>query len=440
MTKRAWWLVILNVLLPGSAQVLAGSRRLGRTGIISTIALWLVAAVGGVLFFSTRETVYQIASNSTVLFLVQWVLVFYCALWIVLTLDTLRLVRLVRVPPNVRLFVAGSAIACLAIAAGTAGYAASVAASARGVVVSVFSDGDIEPPIDGRYNVLLLGGDAGPDRDGLRPDSISVVSVDATTGEAVIVGIPRNLESFPFVAGSPMADLYPDGYGEQGCAVDVCFLNSIYTEVEQEHDDLYPDAREHGSTPGVEGMRDAVEAITGLTIQYYVLVDMQAFSDLIDAVGGITIESEGRYPVGGGEDANGNPTGVALWIEPGVQHMDGFTALWYARARHGTDDFDRMARQRQVQTAIIQQIEPANVLSNFQAIASASSQVVSTDIPEGMLGRFATLAQLTQALTPVDVELVPDNGVHPGKPDFALIHSMVAAAIAPSTSSPIPTP
>ena len=82
----------------------------------------------------------------------------------------------------------------------------------------MFVAGPSEPPVDGRYNILLLGGDAGPDRDGLRPDSISVVSVDAETGQAVTIGLPRNLESVPFAEGSPLADAYPEGYGPSTAA------------------------------------------------------------------------------------------------------------------------------------------------------------------------------------------------------------------------------
>src|SRR5690606_3013072 len=99
---------------------------------------------------------------------------------------------------------------------GTAAFGAWVAASTSGFVAEVFTAGDIEAPVDGRYNFLLLGGDAGEDRDGLRPDSITLASVDAVTGEAVLIGLPRNLELVPFAAGSPMEQRYPEGYGVEG--------------------------------------------------------------------------------------------------------------------------------------------------------------------------------------------------------------------------------
>lgn len=437
MTKRAWWLVGLNILIPGSAQLLAGSRRLGRFGVASTFALWGAVAVVALLYFLARATLITVLTNAIVLWIVQAALVFYGVLWVVLTIDTLRLVRLVKTAPGARPLIAGFTIAALLVTGGGAAWGVLTAGVTRSAISTVFAGGEIEPPVDGRYNIMLLGGDAGPDRSGLRPDSISVVSVEAATGKATIIGLPRDLEYAPFSEGSPMAELYPDGYGYDGCDVDVCLFNSIYTEVELKHPELYPEAESRGSRPGVEGMRDAVEGALGITIQYYVLIDMQGFSDLIDALGGITIDSMGRYPLNGEIDDNGEPYNVTAWIEPGVQHMDGYTALWYARVRHGSSDYDRMARQRQVQEAVLQQFEPANVLTKFQAVAEAGSQVVSTDIPQGMLGYFVELAGKSRSQPIEKLELVPPT-INPADGDFEYIHELVAEALLIPTATPEP--
>jgi len=431
MTKRAWWLVVLNVLIPGSAQLLAGNRRLGRFGVASTFVLWGLAIIGAALFFFAQSVFVTIATHWLTLWLVQAAIVFYLALWVVLTLDTMRLVRLVRVDRAARGFVAGLAIVALAVVGGVGAYGVVVAGATRDAVGIVFADGQVEPPVDGRYNIMLLGGDAGPDRDGLRPDSISVASIDAETGQTVIFGIPRNLEYVPFQADSPLAAQYPSGYGWDGCAVDVCYINSIYTEVELYSADLYPDAAAGGSRPGIEATRDAVEGVLGLTIQYYVLIDMYGFAQLIDALGGIDIDVQERLPIGGGEDEYGNPVDVGAWIEPGVQHMDGNTALWYARSRHGTSDYDRMSRQREVQEAILRQAEPTNVLSKFQAVAQAGSQVVSTDIPQTMLGVFSQLALKAREFPVTDIDFVPASGIEPEDPDYAYIRELVVGATAP---------
>jgi LCP family protein required for cell wall assembly len=432
MTRRAWVLVVLNLLIPGSAQLMAGNRRLGRFATRATFVLWGLVVVGAVVYTLSRATFITVATNPLALWVLQAVILFYVVLWVILTFDTLRLIRLVRVSERARVFVAGVAVVALVAVAGSAGYGALIAGVTRSTVDSVFSGGEIAEPIDGRYNILMLGGDAGPDRDGLRPDSISVVSIEAATGKTTIFGLPRNLLNAPFAADSPMAAEYPNGYGVDGCEVDVCLLNSIYTEAELVTPELYPDAEKEGSTPGVEAMRDVAEGILGIKIQYYVLIDMQGFSQLIDALGGVVIDSQGRYPINGDVDEDGNPVGNDGWIEPGVQTMDGYTALWYARSRYTTSDYDRMSRQREVQEALLRQFEPANVLTKFQAIAEAGAEVVRTDIPQGMLGRLVELATKARDQEIADVEMVPPN-VDPDQPDYAYVRELVSEALVVST-------
>ncbi|GAB3605464.1 hypothetical protein GCM10027413_08730 [Conyzicola nivalis] len=433
MTRRAWWLVGLNILLPGSAQLLAGDRKLGRFGVLATFALWIIAILTLVFFLFARPVLYTLFTNVVALTVIQILIVFYAALWILLTVDTLRLARLIKITASARPLVAALAVAVLVAVSATANYGVVVTGATRDAINKVFVAGQAAEAVDGRYNILLLGGDAGPDRQGLRPDSISVMSIEAATGKATMIGIPRNLENAPFVEGSPLYGPFPDGYD---CG-DECLISYLYT-YGVEHPDLYPDATENGSNAGVEAMRDAVGGVLGITLQYYVLIDMKGFSDLIDALGGVQIESTGRYPIGGGEDRNSQPINVEGWIEPGLQQMNGYTALWYARARHGTSDYDRMARQRQVQEAILAQFVPANVLGKFQAIAEAGSQVVTTDVPSAALPYFVQLAEKTRALPIEKVELVPSNGVDVVRPDFDAIHAMVDAALAATTETPAP--
>lgn len=436
MTRRAWWLVVLNFLIPGSAQVLAGDRKLGRLALGSTLFLWAVLALALAVWILWPVVLYTVFSTTVTLWILAALLAFYAVLWSVLALDTLRLARLVRTAPSARAWLALFTIAIMVAVSGTAAYGAYVATTASGFLSSVFVAGPSEPPVDGRYNILLLGGDAGPDRDGMRPDSITVVSIDAASGQAVTIGLPRNMEDVPFDEGSPLAAVYPEGYGSiDGCEVDVCLLNSIYTEVELVSPEMYPGAAAQGSEPGIEGMRDAAEAVTGLEIQYYVLIDMQGFSDLIDALGGVTMTVENRVPMGAGHDENGDEVPITEWIEPGTQVLDGYHALWYARSRYETSDYDRMQRQSQLQEAILQQFNPANVLSKFQAVASAGAQVVRTDIPQGMLGYFVDLASKTKRLPVTRVALVPPE-VDPEEPDWTHIRELVGAAVVPPTEEP----
>jgi len=184
MTRRAWWLVVLNIFIPGSAQVLAGSRALGRFGLRATLTFLALVVVTGTAYAMNPEILLTVVTNSIGLWIIATVMVSYAVVWVVLTFDTIRLVRLVKARPQARPFIAGLATVVLAAVVGVAGYGASVATTASDFLSSVFAAGLSEPPVDGRYNILLLGGDAGADRMGMRPDSMSVVSIDAETGKA----------------------------------------------------------------------------------------------------------------------------------------------------------------------------------------------------------------------------------------------------------------
>ena len=218
MTRRAWWLVGLNILLPGTTQLVAGDRRLGRVGVLATLVLWLLAIVLLAVYLVAPSAVYTLFTQTGTLVTLQTALILYAVLWVVLTLDTLRLVRLVKARPNARGWIAAFTLLVLVGITGTAGYASVVAGSARGALGDIFSAGPSQPPVHGRYNIMLLGGDAGPDRQGLRPDSMSVVSVDANTGQAVTIGLPRDLDPVPFPAASPLRAQYPDGYAPTAAA------------------------------------------------------------------------------------------------------------------------------------------------------------------------------------------------------------------------------
>ena len=93
------------------------------------------------------------------------------------------------------------------------------------------------------------------------------------------------------------------------------------------------------------------------------MVNLEGFKDLVDAVGGVTLNVRSPIPVGGlGSDVTG-------YIQPGVRKLDGHDTLWYSRAREGSDDYSRMARQKCVMNAMLHQISPQSAVMNFQKIA-----------------------------------------------------------------------
>jgi len=455
MTRRGWWLVLMNFLLPGSAQVLAGNRRLGRFGLGATLVMWVLVILGGLvavlwpmagLAFVTGAWIpdWLALLRPLPLLLIQGLFIAYAALWAVLAIDTLRLVRLVRTGKAARFGLAAVGILLMVIASGTAAYASSVAGTARETLGTIFAaSGPSVPPSDGYYNILLLGADSGEGRDSMRFDSISVVSVNATTGATTITGIPRDMPHFPFSPG-PMQDRYPNGH--QGHADPNCGwgsgINQLRTEVEicQDGSALYPDAVANGSAPGIEATKDAAEGILGIEIPYYVFLDMHGFASLIDALGGVDITVEERLPKGGGPAYPGQPVDewAIGWIEAGPQHMNGDTAQWYARSRYTTDDFDRMERQRILQQAILAQFTPQVVLTRFQEVAGAGADIIRTDLPQSLVPFLAELALKAKELPVTTIELTPDGGVDEHEPDYAYVQDLVRTALHPPTPTPTP--
>lgn len=429
MHRRAWWLVVLNLVIPGSVQLVAGNKRLARIGLTATLSLWAIVLILVVLGLINRSWVLWLATVPALVWILSLVLFVYAAIFAVVTLDSLRLAKLGRLYPKQRLITLAAFVLAGVLGISGISYAANLAGVQANFVGTIFNQGGFTSPVNGRYNIMLVGADSGKDRFGIRPDSLSVVSIDAVTGHAVNIGIPRNLQRVSFSDGSPMLAVYPDGWS---CGID-CLINAIYKDVEDNHAELYPDAIAKGSTPGLEATRDAVEWVTGLEIQSYAMVDMAAFTSLVDALGGVTIDVKERLPIGG---QNEDLSDVKGWIEVGKQHMDGYTALWYARSRHTTSDYDRMRRQREVEEAILNQVEPVNVLTRFQQIASAGEKLVKTDIPSPMLSRYVELASQARTLGITKIELVPPT-IDVVNPDFPGIRKMIQDAfILESSPSP----
>jgi LCP family protein required for cell wall assembly len=417
MHRRAWWLLLLTLLVPGSAQLVAGNRKLARIGITATIGFWAFFLILLFIGLINKGWAIWLVTLPILIWVLSGALILYSILFAVLTLDTLRLMRLGRLYNRERWITFAAVVLAGVLGTSAISYAGNLAGVQANFIGSIFNQGGFTSPIDGRYNIMLLGADAGADRFGIRPDSISVISIDAATGQAVNIGIPRNLQHVGFSTGSPMNKIYPNGWN---CGLD-CLINAIYKDVEDNHSDAYPDAAKHGSTPGTEATRDAVEYVTGLQIQSYALVDMSSFSKLIDALGGIDINVKERLPIGGQKD---DLSDVKGWIEPGQQHMNGYTALWYARSRHSTNDYDRMRRQREVEQQVLKQFDPGTVLTRFQAIANAGKQMVRTDIPSAMLSQYVELAGKARSLGIKELSLVPPN-VDVIHPNFTAIHEMV---------------
>jgi LCP family protein required for cell wall assembly len=196
-----------------------------------------------------------------------------------------------------------------------------------------------------------------------------------------------------------------------------CMLNGVYTWA-LDNKELFGKAK----NPGIDATIMAVEGITGLKINYWAMVNLKGFRDLVDAVGGVTLNVRQRIPIGGlGSD-------VYDYIEPGRQKLTGFQTQWYARARDGSDDYSRMARQKCIMGAMLDQLDPTVVLRNFQKIAKASTALLTTSIPAGEVDRFIGLALKAKDQKIATLSIVPPM-FDTYQPNARLIHRSVAEAI-----------
>lgn len=424
--RRALGFLGMTLVLPGSAQLAAGNKTVGRIAVRTWIVLWALLLLTGLGALVWRSAVVGLLTNATVLIVLQGLLIALGVGWGLLFIDAWRLARPPELARRHRLgFAAVSGVLVVVVVGGLVA-SASVVSSQRSLMTTVFAGGGETKAQAGRYNILLLGGDAGKGRTGLRPDSLTIASVSAETGRTVLISLPRNMEDVPFPAGSPLHKKFPKGYG---CPDHSCMLNAVYTYA-MSHKDLYPGVKD----PGVQATKEAVEGATGLKINYYAMVDLKGFKALVDAVGGIRVDVNRDIPIGGGHAK------LYGYVKKGKnQLLDGRSALWFARSRSDSSDYDRMARQKCVMTAMLKQLDPLTVLTNFNEIAAAGKEIVETDIPPRKIDTMVELALKAKEKPIASVAFVPPV-IYPGSPDIAKMHRMVASKIAKSEAKDNPSP
>ncbi len=283
-----------------------------------------------------------------------------------------------------------------------------------------------------RLNILLLGGDAGKGREGTRTDTVILASIDTKTGDTTLFSLPRNAAHMPFPADSPLHRKYPNGFTDGNGQNAEFFLNAMYRNVPANNpkDILGPT-----DDLGADALKLSVGTALGLKVDYYVLINLQGFTKLINALGGITLNINSYIPIGGNTDLNIKPK---EYLHPGKsQHLDGRSALWYARGRYGSTDYARMDRQRCVINAIIDQANPANMLARYEKIAAAGGDIVFTDIPQEVLPLMVDLSlRVKDGNVRSIVFKTGSDGFVSDHPNFAQMRKRVAVAIGEAKSEP----
>ncbi|EXF24365.1 transcriptional regulator [Nesterenkonia sp. AN1] len=423
-TRRALMLLALTLFIPGAAQIAAGSKKLGRAALAVTIGCWFSALLLGLMFLTMRGVVLSLLTQPFMLWLSAVVLGALALGWLILWLDTFRLLHFTSLAQGLKPIVAVVLVVLITVTSGALGYGAKLVNEGRAALDGIFASGPGIDAVDGRYNFLLMGADAGEGREGLRPDSIHVVSVNEDSAETIIFSIPRNFQNAQFNEDSPLNAVYPTGYD---CG-DECIINFLYTDVMNNHQDLYPEAED----PGAEAMMDAVSGSLNLEVSGYVMVDMDGFEQLIDAMGGVSVDSGGWVPYRGPmPDGSWGDN----WWAPGVYEFSGQEALAYARSRTFSSDYNRIQRQQCIQQAMMSQFNPQTLLSRFSEIMQAGGNVVETNLPQSQLGSFLDLAVDAQGQTPQRLVLgAPDFGasgdLFSTYPDFEQIQQRVDELIA----------
>jgi LCP family protein required for cell wall assembly len=404
---------------------------LGGAAVLLATVAWL--GTGG------REVAVRMAVDPTALLLIIGVAVVLAVAWPLLVIAGYRMLA----PDSTtraQHVLGGALVTLLALGVAAPAFeAAHLAAVQRNLINGLFSGGQSATVPDSaagdpwggkdRVNVLLLGGDGGDGRSGVRTDTVIVASIDTQSGATTMFSLPRNLEELPFPEDSALAGAYPDGFwaGSESESL----LNAVYRNGPAAH----PDILGPTDNPGADFLKLGVGEALGLTIDYYVLVNLDGFSALIDALGGITVNVNYYVPMGGDPGTGALPQD---YIDPGPdQHMDGTLALHYARGRFGLSDYQRMDRQRCMIDAIVAAADPVTMLTRYQELAATTEDIVMTDIPQPAVSAFVGLALKVKSAG-IESIVFDDKVIRPAYPDFDLIRRHVAEAIDPPAAGAAP--
>lgn len=439
-----------GALVPGLGLLVAGRRRTGAL-VLSLVVLATAAVATLVITGRAAELGLALAVRPNALLLAAIAMAAAGVTWMLVIISGYRSLRLSR-RRRIRLgggqrFVAVALVAALATAVAVpTATAARYAMTQRSLLLDVFDEAQVprdaalaapdaqssDPWADTpRINVLLLGSDAGVGRRGTRPDTLITASIDTATGDTVLFSLPRNLERAPFPKGTPAAKEFPRGFYCEGHRE--CLINGVWTWAEA-HPGMFPGTDE----PGLAATRQVVGETLGLSVDYYAMVNLEGFVDVLDAMGGVELTIPRRYPIGG-LDGEGNKVRPSGYIEAGTRVLDGAEALAYARSRSDSSDYDRMERQRCVVAAAVDQADPLSLARAFPALAASAKRNVETDVAGSELEAFIELARRVQGASLRSLPFT-NEVLDPQDPDFEGIRDLVQEGIAPPPVTPEQSP
>ncbi|MEK7202287.1 MAG: LCP family protein [Patescibacteria group bacterium] len=253
-------------------------------------------------------------------------------------------------------------------------------------------NGDISPDQllgegDSRINILTLGIDAAA---GLT-DSISIISIDPINKKMAMLSVPRDLYVFNSAENrsTKINEVYNSGISACAKAKNTC--------------DPKVDA-------GGALMKKTISETLGIQISYFAKVDFNGVKKIVDNLGGIQIYVDKaiydpKYPSSNGSGFD------PFSIKPGLQKLDGSTALKYARSRQTTSDFDRSRRQQQVIGAIRDKAFQLNFLANPKKVTDLLATIGRNFKTDLQSNEIASLTKLMTDINSADTTTaILDNG------------------------------
>ena len=221
-----------------------------------------------------------------------------------------------------------------------------------------------------KTTVMIMGVDERADDVG-RSDTLMIATLDPDKNQAALLSVPRDTR----------VKIKGHGFDK---------INAAYA---------------YG---GRKLTQETIESLLNTHIDHYIKINVHGFTKIIDALGGIDIDVEKRMYY---EDPWDDDGGLYIDLQPGMQHMDGKTAITYVRYRDEEGDIGRIKRQQNFMKAVMDKLVSPTIIPKLPAIVSAVSDSVETDMSVSEILSF--LGTLQDA---------KDNGLKsemlPGKPVY----------------------
>ncbi|HUG34449.1 MAG TPA: LCP family protein [Anaerolineales bacterium] len=264
-------------------------------------------------------------------------------------------------------------------------------------------------------NFLLIGSDRRFATGSTRTDTLVVAILRPNEGQVSLISIPR--------------DLWVSIPGFEN--------NRVNTAYQLGKSSGHP-----GGGPGL--LKETIEYNLGIRIDHTAMVDFDGFRKIVDTLGGVDVPVSCAYTDWRLIDPSYNPEIESNWYlytaNPGVIHMDGDIALWYARSRQKSNDFDRGRRQQEVLRALFTQALQTGTLTRIPELYNNLKDSVETDLGLGDILQLSLYApKMTNAdirsyyiRPPIVNSWITSGGAYVLSPNQDLLQQMLTEALSPS--------